>query len=45
MEREEARAARLAKMEDQAEEKRLEEHAREKKKRKKEAQKQVKGVK
>ena len=38
MEREEARAARLARMEDQAEEKRLEEHAREKKKRKMDAQ-------
>jgi protein SPT2 len=34
MEREEARAARLARMEDEAEERRLEEHAREKKKRK-----------
>jgi hypothetical protein len=39
MEREEARAIRLAKLEDQLEEKRLEEHAKEKKKRKVEAQK------
>ena len=42
MEREEARAARLARLEDEAEERRLEERAREKKKRKMELEKQKK---